>query len=304
MAKAPILVTCPSGLTLEMRRWKLSDMEEWAESAESAGAGEALLATICQRSFVRIVDPGPYAFLEAGPANFDWQTIGKADVLWTLFRVRAASWPSDPATGRTGEHYLFDAVCKRHKTALVFQARVELNKLKARPLPAESAARMRDGKGLIHTTPDGITIVFRIPTLKQDEPLVKLLKKEKRGVRGSDLLAVQVDSITFPAGGPSAIHGDNNLAKKIRFFRDLDIEDLTPIRDAMSAAGMHVITKVDPTCPECGGVQTMQLPLGPSFFLPPDPSQETPEEEPEPEDPEPEEETNGDTESTSSEPSS
>jgi hypothetical protein len=129
-----------------------------------------------------------------------------------------------------------------------------------------------------------------------------------RLLRVLEVLAAQVESITFAAGGPKAI-GSNELAKKARFFAELDLEDLTPIRDAMSAAAPHIITKVDAVCPECGGAQTVQLPLGPGFFLPPDPSQETPEEEPEAtttqdDDQGEEKPTDGDTEQPSSAPSS
>lgn len=271
-----MIITNPSGFSFEARKWRLKDMETLAERAEQAGAGDDLLVDIVREQWVRTVDPGPYAFVTEGTSSVEWDRILKPDILWSLFRVRVGSWPSYPERGITSEHYQFDVKCSNCKPARLFPQMVQLGALKIRPLPEESKTVLMSGRPFEVPAVDGRKVLFHLPTLQQDRELNVFLKRLKRAgkAKPSEMLAVQTVSV---AGLKS-----QDLASRIRYFAQLELPDFIHLRDAMSRAGCNIITRIDATCDVCGFVLEQKLPLRSSFFMSPDPMEETPEEEPAP----------------------
>ncbi len=272
------IVETLSGFKFRARKWKLKDMEGLARAARTASAQDDLLVSAVQRTWVETIEPGPYAHIPVGDVGFDWKRIAKPDVLWALFRVRVASWPNDPERGITSEHYHFDVKCPHCQPSYTFKQMIVLSSLKVRPFPEESLERMRKNEPFTLTAPDGKVIAYRLPTLGQDELLIKHLARFKRkrdDADASELLAAQIDSISGLKG--------RDLATKIAYIANLEIDEFAAVRDGMSRSNAHIISRVDATCDVCKTRFQVKLPLEGSFFMPSDPMEESPE-DPEPED--------------------
>lgn len=265
------IITCPSGLVFEVRRWKLKDMEAMARDAQSGTLDEEAIANIVKAAWKRTIDRGPYRFIEPGEVGFDWKRLFKADIMWALYRLRAESFPANPERGWTGEHYTFDSECGAHPVPVKSPQVIRLCDLRMRPLPDSSRVLMLEGQPFKTKTPDGREISFRAPTLEVDAELRTHLKRMKRKADPSDFFGAQT----------TRIEGEGtDIASRIRFFAEMDLVDFIPVRDAMSRAACHVISVVNAVCTECGRNREVSLPLAPGFFMPPDPMRESPEEEP------------------------
>lgn len=271
----------PSGLVVELRPWSLGDMGDMAIRASQPNAGDELLLDAVARQHVETIDPGPYTFVQVGDAHFDWKGILKADVLWALYRIRAASFPDDPAHGLTGEDYTFDyrcpdVSCDGHKVPTT--KTVRLCDLKVRKLPVASLAVMRSGASF-ETKVAGKTVKYVLPTFTLDAPLREHLKKErkashnpKRPTTPAENIASQV---TYIEGVKAS---ERDLGARAKWLGALGAPDWAPFRDQLTKAGPVIGNKVDATCDTCGRVTTMNLPLEPSFFAPQDRSEELLEE--------------------------
>jgi hypothetical protein len=269
-------IDCPSGFAFEARKWKLADMESLADRAESSSAGDEMLVDAVSRTWVQTLDPGPYPYIQSGKVAVPWERVIDQDILWGLFRVRAASFPSYPDRRLTGEHYQFDVTCQACKPQHTFAARVRLCDLKVRPLPEVSKKLLAEGKPFTVTALDGRLITFHLPSLERGRALSQHLArfKPKKKAKPSDILAAQAESIA------GLKHQD--IASRARYFGQLDIDEYTFLRDTMSRVGANIITKVDATCDVCGTTREVVLPLRPGFFMPADPMEEAPDEEKEP----------------------
>jgi hypothetical protein len=58
-------------------------------------------------------------------------------------------------------------------------------------------------------------------------------------------------------------------SQKRRFLEELDVADAEHLRAAFDEVDCGVETTIEVECPECLGVQDVELPFGPSFFLAP-----------------------------------
>ena len=252
-------------------------MGEMAIRASQPNVGEDLILDAVARQHVRTADPGPYPFVQLGDAHFTWSGMLKVDVLWSLYRLRAGSFPDDPEHGLTSEDYTFehrcgDTACDGHKVPSV--QRVRLCDLKQRKLPASSFATMRGG-GSFETKVDGKVVKFVLPTFALDAPLREHLKKERkkannprRPVTPAEQIAAQ---LTFIEGVKNS---DKDLGARAKWLAGLTAHQWVPLRDTITKAAPFVGNKVDATCDVCGRVEELGLPLVPSFFAPPDRSEE------------------------------
>ncbi len=290
MPKTAIITSPITGLKMKIRRWKLRDMEHLAELADAADDGVDILSEAVKPCWIETLDAGiyPAEYVKVGTASApDWSQLLKTDVLYSVFGVRIASWPDDSERGMTPEHYQFDVECKYCQPKYSFQQQVRLTQLKFLPLPKASAEAIGARRPLECRGPDGKLIKFELPKLAQDRDLVEFRNKKaakgkaKGKAKPSELLAAQT---TFIEGLKT-----QSMTDRVRFFAELDLADLVPIRNEMSKAGSYVAQNVDCKCPKCNATFAVKLPLQANFFMPSDPMEESPpeiEEAPEEQDPE------------------
>ncbi|RTL06452.1 hypothetical protein EKK58_05725 [Candidatus Dependentiae bacterium] len=294
MGKTTIITSPITGFSFEARKWKLHDMERLAELADEADESVDILSEAVRPTWIRTIDPGPYDIKKGADSCPDFTEMLKLDVLHSLFQVRMASWPEDLEKGMTREHYQFDAECAHCKPKYTFPQQVRLSQLKFFPLPKASLEALRSKKPLELRAPDGKLIKYELPKLAQDKDLVayreKLYGKGKAKTKArpkpSELLAIQC---TYVEGLKTQL-----LSDRIKYFANLDLDEMTPIRNGMSKAGSYVAQKVDCTCDRCKAKFEVRLPLQASFFMPSDPMEEQPPEpetEENPEQQDPDEET-------------
>jgi hypothetical protein len=271
-----VRIECPSGLVIEARPWSLGDMGEMAIRASQSNQGDDLILDAVARQHASTVDPGPYAWIQAGDAHFAWTNVLKVDVLWSLYRLRAGSFPDDPEHGLTGEDYTYpfrctNTECDGHKTESV--QRVRLCDLKMRKLPASSAVVMQSGASF-ETKVACRVVKYVLPTFAIDAPLREYLKKERktsgnprRPVTPAEQIAAQV---TFIEGVKNS---DRDIGARAKWLGALEAFQWVPFRDTLTAAAPIIGNKTDATCDSCGRVTTIGLPLAPTFFAPPDRSE-------------------------------
>jgi hypothetical protein len=272
-----MLITCLSGMQLELRKWKLSDMEEMAEVAETAPDDGEVLSLVCARSLTRVVDPGPYAFVKKDASTLDWMRVAKVDVLHTIHRARAGSFPGNPEIGTSGEDYTLDVECPFHQDAsgqtvpYAFIWKIRLCDLPTKPIPPRVLEVMRKGESLSTTLSNGTELRFHLPSLGGERDAVALARRMGRKVRPSDLVAGNLVSIS---GRP-----DCDIATRARFVADLDLDLLAELRTAIQQSSGSIAITTGVKCKKCGRVRDTRIPFGPTFFLPADPD-ETPTPEP------------------------
>lgn len=277
MGKTTVITSPVTGFSFEARKWKLKDMERLAELADEADEGVDILSEAVRPTWVRTVDAGPYDIKVGNSSPPDFGQMLKLDVLYALFNVRMASWPEDLERGMTREHYQFDAQCPHCKPMHVFPQQVRLTEIKFSPLPKASLEALRNRQPLECRAPDGKLIKYELPKLAQDKSLLEYRKtlhgakaKLKGKAKPSELLAAQT---TYIEGLKTQLMGD-----RVKYFANLDLDELAPIRNAMSKSGAYVAQKVDCVCTKCKGRFEMRLPLQANFFMPPDPMEESPPE--------------------------
>ena len=275
-------VELPSGMTLEMRPWSLGDMGEMAIRASQPNAGDALLFDAVSYQHVETIDPGPYPSVQVGDAKFDWARILKADVLWALYRIRAASFPDDPAHGLTGEDYQFpyrcpDPACEGHKIETT--KTVRLCDLRVRKLPSASAAVMRSGASF-ETRVAGRVVKYVLPTFALDAPLREHLKRERKATRNPKRPTTPAEDLASQVVFIEGVkNSDKDLAVRAKWLGALSVHDWAPFRDELIRAAPVIGNRIDSVCDVCGRVTTSGLPLAQGFFAPLDRSEELLEED-------------------------
>lgn len=273
--------TLPSGLKIGFRKWKFGDMERWAELAESGAVDTDVMAEACVLTCERILDPGPYRFLKTDATTLDPSRLLKVDLMWWLYRIRAASHPTNEETKTNGDHYVFDWECSRNKAHRPRPRMMRLTRydpatklgLKVRDLPPASVDHVATGKPLAVTLSNGDVVEYRLPVVGMDRLLHEEMKRRTKAARKNDPRAPEVkarqsDAIACQIVGVKSLGANASFEKRAAFIQGLDTDLFGELTTAMIHAAPAINTKFDCYCDECGGKTVVALPLTPGFFLP------------------------------------
>lgn len=267
------IATLPSGLVVGHREWEFNDMGRWAKKAESGGSDDDLLIEATTTTLERVIDPGPYGFLKEGATAIDVDRLLKTDIVWWLYRARAASHPENPELGLTGEDYIFDWQCSKDKKHVVAPKRVRLCDLPMKPLPEASVEHLQTGKPFAVKLPNGDTVWFVLPTFGIDKPMRELMAKRTKELRRTKKGAKAVEPeqnevVACQITGVSALGENQSFERRAEYIGKLKIRDWAALEKAIKEVAPTINRKADCFCDECGWKTVVPLPLTPGFFLP------------------------------------
>jgi hypothetical protein len=241
------VIECPSGLRGTVRGLKVKELNILADRrlAKSGRQFDQILAGC----WLETIEQGPYVL---GDQSLDWSTVLQGDRFYAMLKIRAASLGAD---------YAFAVVCQNAACGHRFEWEVCLDELPVKALSEESRRRFQEGNRFETKLPGtGTRVWFRL-AVGADESRMAKHRQAHQDALWSTMLALRVIEIE---GVPES--------QKRRFLEDLDVADAEHLRVAIDEVDCGVETTMDVECPECLGVQSVDLPFGPSFFLAPKPA--------------------------------
>jgi hypothetical protein len=240
----PTAITCPSGLSGEIRGLKGKEGKLLADraSAKSGVTFDRILAGC----WLATLDPSIYTLEDGRP--LDWSRVLVADRFYALLQIRSLTF---------GDEYVFQVQCESAGCRERFEWELNLKNLPVRALSEAARAAFRDGNRLETELPrDGRKVWFRLMT-GADE------------VRAATALRTGRDGALLTALAMRIVEIDGVKAEdKRRFLEDMELADAAALLDRFDEADGGVETSIEVECPACGAVQDLQLPFERGFFLP------------------------------------
>lgn len=240
------IIECPSGLKGEIRGFKVKEANLLADRA-GLKRGTALDGVLAG-CWLQTLDPGPYAWLEAGKP-VDWSKALVCDRFVALMHIRAETF---------GDDYAFKLQCANGSCGERFEWEVHLADLPVKALPDASRATIRSGDNRFETTlSDGRRCWFRLQTGAHEAAAASALRSSSGRVLVT-ALSHRIDEIEgIPKGMPIS-----------RYLEELDMRDIMDLLSLFDEVDGGVETDINVECPACGTEQTIALPFGADFFMP------------------------------------
>jgi len=247
-------ITLLTGAVLEVRKWKLSDMDTLLK-AVGRGFLPALLRVFTDAT-IRVIDPGIY------PAEWSWGRVYEGDLYDALWTWRALS---------LGGSYPFSVTCAMCKRKV--EVPFDVSTITRKPVPEELFEQLKIGKNRIPVSFSLGSAVVIVPTADEAQALANTAEKRMSTVRqkGAEvpaepetslirslrqkLLSVTVGETTYEGGKLEAWLGDI----------DLDIGG--ELIDIIEEKSFGVDTAAEFTCGFCGNTFPGEVPMQKSFFL-------------------------------------
>ncbi len=257
-------ITCPSGLTGEIRNLKAKEMSILADPAnrqqamrggKQKGKRAHPLDPIYAGCWLKTLDAGPYAIPEGAPVP--WPQILLCDRFFTLLHIRDLTWGSYEFKVKCA-----NAECPKHKKPFLWD--LDLNQLDFKALPDASREKVAKGDRVFELQLNGATCKFRLLT-GEDEANSAGLGDD---VPSHKKMLAQVASRIFSVS--TIEDGDDDA--RTDWVGDLDLPDLYAASRAMDAVDGGVETRTKVECPECEEVFTVDVPFADSAFLAPTPT--------------------------------
>lgn len=234
-----MLVECPSGLTVVLRKLKVAEANILADKqAQQRGAtADTLLASVWEETH----DVGPYTFETHKPPRWDEVLVG--DRFYAQVAVRIATHGAD---------YGFRIPCAVCKNAINWST--DLSVLPKKMLSPEDAEVFKNGNRFTATAPDGRNIVFHLSTGKH-EKRAQMMFKQSRANRITAGLLSKIDEI-------------EGVQNRQKYFDQLDFTEALDLIEIIDAHDCGLETKFEVECDECYATSEVLLPLGPEFWGP------------------------------------
>ena len=247
----PHRVTLPSGLAGTVRGFKAKEASLLADAKTvKDGTGLEQVTAAC---WLATEDAGPYKLTPQGSPPWDEVLVG--DRMVALVEIRIATY---------GSAYAFKTQCQGDSCGRLFDWALDLRKdVTLKPYPAATLEALAAGKTTLPLRlPDGRAAQVRLMR-GVDERAVAALRKKYKQQKGeppavSFALHMRVTEV-------EGIDGNDKLA----YFDDMDMGAVRDVLIALDAVDGGIDTDVEVRCGECGAYQTIQLPFGREFFMPP-----------------------------------
>ena len=183
------------------------------------------------------------AFLEAitGLPQEDLEEMIIGDRTYLVIRARAFS---------KGEYFYPKVTCPGCSKR--FEASINLEKLKITELDEKLVGS--DRRFQITLPVCGEVLNARLLTGKEEKQM-REIKKDHPEMLMSYLMMIRTESI------------EGMKFKNIKWFRDLDVEDVDYFKDEYERHDCGVDTSVEMECPHCPAVFDMEVPFDANFFL-------------------------------------
>ena len=223
---------------------------------------DKILVDVMNRCTVKVIDPGPYGFLEEGK-KVDWNKINTGDRIEAMLKLRMLSY-------KEGKHITVpDLRCTCRN---IFSWKVDIiEDLRWMPLPKSSIERMK--KGLpFDAKIAGHTVYFVLATGETEQRYKKMSKQQPDRDMACGMRSRIVD-VADEKGAKIErreimdwLDGNDGRSKK---YPGLTSDDGEELRDAMDKVDGGVDLEVTAYCDEadCGAPTRFDLPFD-SIFLP------------------------------------
>ena len=246
-----IEVTLPSGAKGVVRGLKGRELNLFA-NRQAARRGRTSMQ-ILQNVWISTLEPGPLY-----DGDVDWNKAPQCDRFTALFYARIATFGKDYSF----PHKCGDCGAKYEQTEDLL-----LRPIKA--MPAESIAPYQNGNKFVTEVmaSDGTTfpLVYQLLTAKLENAIDKVqgMSVDERMTASLAQRIVSIGSTEDGASDP----GTDKLRIK-RFLEDVDAGTLFDLMYDMDESDGGIETIIDVECPSCGEGESLDLPLGETYWKP------------------------------------
>jgi hypothetical protein len=237
------LITCPSGLAGTLRGMTVKEERILTDRALAKGGGQ--LDRLLAACWEGLEDPGPYTFPKE---TVDWLHVLQGDRFYALVALRVLTY---------GPEYSFKVTCQEGGCRAPIEWELDLNELPVRALSDESRASFLAGNRFGFELPSAKRrATFRLLTGSDEHKLAQMKRSSGSDVFAA-LLAHRVTEIESV-----------DAKDRRRFLENLPLSDADALLDEFDRVDCGVDTTIEVECPSCFARQTVELPFGPTFFLP------------------------------------
>lgn len=239
-------VDCPSGLSVTIREFRVSDEDLLADprASRKGAAVNALLEQIT----IGVSKTGPYTLRNRGDMEtVDWNDVLQGDRMTVLLKNRIVTW---------GEEMDFKLPCENCAAAITMT--VDLNDLKIKPLPKSSMAHAADptANPLTVALPGGSVVSFRLLRGKDDKALQRLKKQHSKSL-SSAYLRFRVTAVK-----------DVPSTELKKWLSELGGHDASFLRNAFDEFDCGVDQAFLMECDSCGHEFEEDVKFGSDFLFP------------------------------------
>lgn len=236
-------ITCPSGLAGEIRGLTGKSFELVADKRLMRDG--LFVDKMLKECWVNTTAAGPYELGEDG--NPDWQKVLVGDRFYALLQIRCCLY---------GDNYDFRLQCGECHEPI--ECHQDLQKLPIKQLLPEDLAAFQNGNRIAGQMPDGRRFWFKLPIGADESKLVRFSSMQR----------------AFLPNVVARIHeieGLGELGTIRRFLEDADMATVFAIMMEMDEHDCGIDTDIEVECdsPTCGIRQTLNIPFGQGFFVPP-----------------------------------
>jgi len=239
-------VDCPSGLSLTVREFRVSD-EDLLATPASVRKGLSV-TSLLQAIVVRVDESGPYTLTGSGDErSLDWANVLQGDRMTVLLKNRIFTWGND---------LVFRQPCPN--CTLPVETEIDLNEMPIKPLPEESMPHVLDPKQPLYVTLPGCgkRIGFRLLRGRDEKALQKIQKQQKATQSSSYLRyrVVEIEGVEQP-----------NWKK---WLSELGGRDASFLRASFDEADCGVDQEVEFECDQCSHIWRDDVRFRADFLFP------------------------------------
>jgi hypothetical protein len=237
-----MLITCPSGLSGEIRPFQVGDLDSFLDRSLRNQPGPVLEFALARRVWVSTESRGPYVF--EGPQPPCDGDILTGDRFHVLVQSRILA---------RGPIYEFEVRCDDPACGQSYTWEVDLRKLPVKTLSEASAQAFAAGNRLSTQLPNGAVVSWALPTGRSQKLADRFQKEHGRGLA----VVYAARLLNVP---------DVEPRKHVEWMRTLDLAPFDALVADMEAKDCGVETAVETMCPDCGNEQVGDVGLGRGFF--------------------------------------
>jgi len=253
------IFTLSTKTQIEFRQIMLAEENLIATTRQSRkGNMEDALDEVMTRCAIRIVDPGPYTFLEVGDKP-DWKRMAKGDRFGSMIDLRCLSY-------KDGHLYEAELRCPSSTCGKKFGWEVNLEtELIRQDMPDESLEKIKNGQPFVVEIA-GKKISYTIAYGKTEETFDALSAQYPDRDMSSAFRSriVDIEGVA-PRDYMDWLDG-NNGDEKCK-YQGLSSEEAEDLRDAFDVIDGGIDTSMEAECPHCRGWFDFSLPFS-GIFLP------------------------------------
>lgn len=246
-----MLISCPSGLQFNARKWKLKDRRTLTD--KRILRSNSLLPEMLKLVDEGCVNSGPY---DVKPGQkVPWQTVALQDIMAALVQVREA----------TQSTMAFTTQCENPRcTSDELPVDADLSTVECKPMSQAAVTHLRTNEPIPVKLTSPITATLYMKLLR-GEDMKKLAQYYNQDVfDGIDAgRLMHVARIEFTDG--TTLDRFDTIWD---WYQDQDFEFADGLAGAIEQCAGGVDTNVEVTCEECGREQITAIPFGPEFFIP------------------------------------